>query len=130
MKVSPNFLSQLQSYLDGNVDLKSFRDWQLSLLLEREQFNKSDQDFLFAVEGIYAEFLAGVPEQDIQESLASLVPPAPNSAPIRYESESWSKTSVSFTFLDPLQSGSSAALVGGSGAKTIPIFVEAKPACV
>ena len=74
MKVSPQFLSQLQSYVDGNLDLESFRDWQLALLLDREQFSKEDQDFLFKVEGNYADFLAGLSEDLFKESLKSLLP--------------------------------------------------------
>jgi hypothetical protein len=74
MKVSQNFLSQLQSYVDGKLDLKSFRDWQLSLLLDREKFSPEDQEFLVAIEGEYAGLLAGVSEDAFKDSLKSLLP--------------------------------------------------------
>jgi hypothetical protein len=73
MKVSSEFLSHLSSYLDDKIDLKTFREWQLPLLLDREKMSPEDQDFLFALEARYGELLAGVPEELFKKSLMSLL---------------------------------------------------------
>ena len=73
MKVSSEFLSHLRLYVDGQMDLNTFRQWQLPLLLDREGRSQEDQQFLLAIEARLGELLAGVSENSFKESLKCLL---------------------------------------------------------
>jgi hypothetical protein len=89
MKVRSDFLSHLSSYLEGKMDLKAFREWQLPLLLNREKLTPDEQEFLFTVEAHYGELLAGLTEDSFKESLRNLLPQEAKQAPVQLVSRSY-----------------------------------------
>jgi len=89
MKVSSEFLSHLRSYLDGQMDLNTFREWQLPLLSDRENRSQEDQQFLLTIEARYGELLAGVSEDSFKESLKCLLPREATQSPVTYLARSY-----------------------------------------
>jgi hypothetical protein len=124
MKVNSEFLSRLSSYVDGKVDLEAFREWYLPLLLDREKLGSEEQQMLFTFEARYGELLAGVSEDAFKESLRSLLPQEPMQALVRYESESWTKSTVTIMFFDPSPLPDQSALVNVPCASTQLNYVK------
>jgi len=73
MKVRSDFLTQLSRYVNGEMDLNSFREWHLAELAQAQNLSKEDEALLYAVQTQFSDLLAGVPESSVKDSLKTVV---------------------------------------------------------
>ena len=89
-------LNKIRSYLDGQINLDSFREWVVSSHLE----NNADENalrLLSEIEGKYAEFSDElIPENRWKNRLRALIAPQPQSAESFYLTFYYSFPSQSF----------------------------------
>ena len=84
MSVRSEFRSQLLSYAVGGMDLKSFREWHLSRLLDPAGLDPEEMELLHNIEGRFADHLAGAPESGFKDALKALVSGESQQAPMEY----------------------------------------------
>lgn len=88
MSVRSEVQSQLLSYAVGEMDLRSFREWHLSKLVDdSSELNPQELELLHAVEARFADRMAGLSEAAFKESIKALLSPETQQAPMQYLQE-------------------------------------------
>lgn len=86
MSVRSEYSAQVLDYVFGDADLRSFREWHLSRLLEKSGLNAEELELLTGIEARFADLMAGLPEAAFKQALKALLFVESQQAPLTVRS--------------------------------------------